>query len=121
MPVESAADRAAFFDPSEFGAEGSYTPPAGTPATPVELLRWKPEEMGWRPLAGDADLFAGARLSSGAQVLAWVVSILRDQVALAESGGTLTMDDLVYPVRRAQLAEDGEIWLLGLGAPAAVP
>lgn len=29
MPVESDADRAAFLDPGEFGATGSYTPAGG--------------------------------------------------------------------------------------------
>lgn len=120
MPVETAADRAGFFDVDEFAVEGAYTPPAGPPLS-VQLLRWRPEETGWRPLAADAELFAGARLSSADQQHAWIVLLRRDQVVLAERGGTVTMDGRAWPVRRAASVEDGEHWLLGLGPSAAVP
>ena len=120
MPVETAADRAAFFAADEFGVEGAYTPPAGAPVA-VTLLRWRPDELGWRPLAADAELFAGARLAAADQQHAWVVLLRRDEVALAERGGTVTMDGRAWPVRRAASVEDGECWLLGLGPSAAVP
>ena len=33
MPVESAADRAAFFDPEEFGDTATYQPAVGSPVS----------------------------------------------------------------------------------------
>lgn len=75
MPVESAADRAAFFNAAEFGLAALYTPPGGGAGVPCTILVNKADpkaEFGQSaPLAGQVELAVNA-----------------DEIAAPAKGGT---------------------------------
>lgn len=74
MPVESAADRAAFFNATEFGLAATYTPPAGAAVQCVILVNKADPEAKF----GDAEPRAG-------QV---EIACNADEVATPAKGGT---------------------------------
>ena len=82
MPVETAGDRAAFFDADEFGEPALYTAPAGGDAIPCTIIfnRGRAVER----FSGEGYAAAGAERS------AWLNG---DELELVEEGGTIVLAD----------------------------
>lgn len=101
MPVESAADRAAFVNSDDFGAAATFTPSGGGGATSLSVLLDKPtERMG----AGQAG-FEGAAYTARAR---------QDDLASNPRGGTLVVGAQTFKVSRATQDETAGFWLLDL-------
>lgn len=121
MTVESAADLAGMFDPGEFGAAGTYTPPGGDPVA-VDVLLWRPDEVDWQPLSSQlASLVSpGVRLSPAELAGARLAELRADQVAQPVKGAVLVADGRTWAVREVlSLDGSGRVWRLALGRGAA--
>src|SRR5690349_761340 len=110
MPVESAADRAALFNPDEFGEAAIYTPPAGGSGTACTIVFNRGREQAFEVMAGNDTALREAIAWHGAMILV-------DEVPLVEESGTITVDGSVYLiVGRPNLDETGGIWTVDLQA-----
>ncbi len=86
MPVESAADRAAFVNPDEFGAAASYQKAGGGAAESIAVLHLRPS----------------ARMFDGPGFSDQTPSIVVRQADLppgAAIGDSVTVDGIAYAVR----------------------
>lgn len=101
MPVETAADLAAFFDEAEFAVEAAFTPAGGSSSTVSVIL----DEGDSRADPGGAG-YVGARR---------VARVRKSEVATARRGDSLEVDGTTYEVGKAMLDQaTGTIWLLDL-------
>jgi len=100
MPIETDADRAAFFDPTEWGESAVYTP-AGGQAVDVTVVRGRAHEI--------ADLGV-----VGINLPAEKALIRASEVAAPAPGDTLDIGDVVYRVERADQDATATLWTLSL-------
>ena len=102
MAVEDAADRASFFNASEFGKAATYRPTPGTPV-PVSVILDQPVE--------ESDLGA----LRGVKGAARRVKLRRDEIAVVRVGDRLTVLGQTLTIRSFELDDTGEIYDLDLG------
>jgi hypothetical protein len=102
MPVESAADRAAFFNADEFGLAATYTPPGGGAGVACTILVNKADAQAAfgqdTPSAGNVELVVNA-----------------DEIAAPAQGGTFAVAggpsyEIMDRPRLGDLA--GKIWIM---------
>lgn len=110
MPVESAADRASFFNQDEFATAARYTPPGSSVATDCTVV-YDRGAAKRRFDAGNMDAVTAERQ-------AWISA---DEVATVAKGGTLEIgtrdDDGVFTLtetlrvaEKPKLDETGFMW-----------
>jgi hypothetical protein len=88
MPVETEADRRAFFDTAEFAREAIYTPPGGPARTIAVLDDWQALDLLTEGVAGiEAD--------------GLTVSALVDDVPDTSRDARLSLGGVTYKVARA--------------------
>jgi hypothetical protein len=106
MPVESAADRAAFFNVAEFGKAATYTPPGGGAGIACVVLL---DGHDHHAEPGQAQPIAG-------QV---TITVRADQVAAPAKGGTFLIGATTYRVldRPRSVDVDRTIWAMWAISP----
>ena len=103
MGIESASDRAVFFDTDEFGTTGTYTPSGGSAST-VQVIHDEPQES-----LGVGGL--GVPIGSTRRR----AHLRKDQVTSPnDTGDTLQIGATVYQVVNPQSSVDGQIWTVEL-------
>lgn len=98
MAVESASDRAVFFNVHEFGQAATYTPPAGVAIACVVLFSQADREIAFgngRPIVEGA-----------------TIAVAADQVAAPVKGGTFTIDGTAHKILSDPTTDDADrsIW-----------
>ena len=106
MAVETAADRAAFFESDEFAVAADYRPAHGAPILGVTLVFDQPIEPGEIP--GLSSIIGKARRAL----------LRRDEVATVKRGDrlivTLAGVEETLTIEDRQIDDTGEIWALEL-------
>lgn len=108
MPVESAADRAVFFDPDEFGTGVVYQPPSVGVMAAASAIWNRPGGMGRlssTEVASDDHLFIVQRSEVPSPVPAGFITV------------TATGERFRI-IHEPEASQDGALWLLS-AAPAA--
>lgn len=104
MSIETADDRAVFFDADEFAHAAIYQPAAGGGSMPVTVVLDRPVERAELP--GFLGVKGPARRAR----------LRRDEVADPGVGDTVTIASLgeTRTVKTFELDDTGEIWILDL-------
>lgn len=110
MPVESAADRASFFDGDEFATAARYTPPGGVTGATITVVYDRGQAK--------QRFEAGADSAATAERMAWINAddapvVARDgvlEVGHVDDAGAFVVDETLTVAGNPVLDETGHLW-----------